>query len=159
MEERYKLTNHAAKYSLSRVLLIPRLKEPFSRIQHARKRYASPLSHAITKLSIPLKHRARDPYYTDIIGNVSTSRFRPAKKREDANLEIAPRYPVFGGWNYTFRLGWNVNLNRVERVSASERVLKIPFLEGPENVQYEIVDINIILPEGSRFLASLLFGH
>ena len=100
---------------------------------------------------MPLKHGARNAYYTDIIGNVSTSRFRPAKRREDANLEITPRYPVYGGWNYTFRLGWNVNLYRVERVSASERVLKIPLLEGPENIEYEKVDINIILPEGSRY--------
>jgi Ribophorin I len=39
----------------------------------------------------------------------------------------------------------------VQRHSASERVLKIPLLEGPENIEYETVDINIILPEGSRY--------
>jgi len=150
VEERYQLTNHAAKFFVPGVSLTLRLKEQFSRIQHARRGFGSPPSHAITKLSIPLKHRARDPYYTDVIGNVSTSHFRVAKKPEDANLEITPRYPVYGGWNYTFRLGWNVDLNRVQRVSASERIVKIPFLEGPENVQYETIDINVILPEGSR---------
>jgi len=65
-------------------------------------------------------------------------------------LEIIPRYPVFGGWNYTFRLGWNVDLEKVERSSDSDRVLKVPFLEGPENIQYEKFDITVILPEGSR---------
>ena len=133
------------------------MKDQFSRVQYSRNRYASPPSHAVTKLTIPLKHGARNPYYTDIIGNVSTSRFRPAKRKEDANLEINPRYPIYGGWNYTFRLGWNVNLHRVQRVSASERMLKIPLLEGPENIEYETVDINIILPEGSRYSISLCY--
>jgi len=82
---------------------------------------------------------------------VSTSRFRPARGIADSHLEIIPRYPVFGGWNYTFRLGWNVDLEKVERVSGSERVLKVPFLEGPENIQYEKFEINVILPEGSRY--------
>ena len=82
---------------------------------------------------------------------MSTSRFRPARGIADSHLEIIPRYPVFGGWNYTFRLGWNVDLEKVERVSGSERVLKVPFLEGPENIQYEKVEITVILPEGSKY--------
>lgn len=128
-----------------------RLKEQFSRLQYARSNYASPPTHAVTKLTIPLKNGARDPYYTDIIGNVSTSRFRPARGIADSHLEVIPRYPVYGGWNYTFRLGWNVDLERVERTSNSERVLKVPFLEGPEDIQYEKFDINVILPEGARY--------
>ena len=86
---------------------------------------------------------------------MSTSRFRPARGGADSHLEITPRFPVYGGWNYTFRLGWNVDLEKVERVTNSERILKLPFLEGPENVQYEKVDINIILPEGSRSVTSI----
>jgi oligosaccharyltransferase complex subunit alpha (ribophorin I) len=108
--------------------------------------------HAIVRLAIPLKNGARNAYYTDIIGNVSTSRFRPARGVADAHLEIQPRYPIFGGWNYTFRLGWNVDLDKVERTSGAERVLKIPFLEGPENIQYGSFDLTVILPEGSRFV-------
>jgi len=70
----------------------------------------------------------------------------------DSHLEIMPRFPVYGGWNYTFKLGWNVDLEKVERQSGAERVLKVPFLEGPENIQYKKFDFNIILPEGSRYL-------
>jgi oligosaccharyltransferase complex subunit alpha (ribophorin I) len=112
--------------------------------------------HAITRLAIPLKNGARNAYYTDIIGNVSTSRFRPARGVADAHLEIQPRYPIFGGWNYTFRLGWNVDLDKVERTSDSERVFKIPFLEGPENIQYRNLDLTVILPEGSRFVSNTI---
>ena len=150
IEERYKLTNHAAKSPHYEPPSNHRLKDQFSRIQHARTRYASPPTHAITGLAIPLKNGASNAYFTDIIGNVSTSRFRPARGVADAHLEIQPRYPIFGGWNYTFRLGWNVDLDKVERTSNSKRILKIPFIEGPENIQYENFDLTLILPEGSR---------
>jgi oligosaccharyltransferase complex subunit alpha (ribophorin I) len=126
------------------------LKGLFSRLQYTRSSYTSPPTHAITRLTFPLKNGARDPYYVDTIGNVSTSRFRPARGTSDANLEISPRYPVYGGWNYTFRIGWNVDLEKVSRVSGTERVLKIPFVEGTENIQYETFVVNVILPEGAR---------
>ena len=135
---------------LSKKYLMHRLKEQFSRSQYARNSYSSPPSHAITRLAIPLKNGARNAYYTDIIGNVSTSRFRPARGNSDSHLEIIPRYPVYGGWNYTFRLGWNVDLDRVEKIQNNERILKIPFLEGPEDVQFEKLKVTIILPEGAR---------
>jgi oligosaccharyltransferase complex subunit alpha (ribophorin I) len=151
VEERYELTNKAAEYPLPPVVRSNnRLKEQFSRLKYARSNYASPPTHAVTKLAIPLKNGARNPYYIDIIGNVSTSRFRPARGTADSHLEITPRFPVFGGWNYTFTLGWNVDLEKVERITNSERVLKLPFLEGPENIQYKKIDITIILPEGSK---------
>jgi len=63
---------------------------------------------------------------------------------------------VYGGWNYTFQIGWNVDLEKVERVEEGglERVLKVPFLEGAENIQYEKFDVRIILPEGARYFPS-----
>ena len=134
------------------------MKEQFSRLQYSRNSYSSPPTHAITRLAIPLKHAARDAYYTDIIGNVSTSRYRPGRGTADSHLEIQPRYPVYGGWNYTFRLGWNIDLEKVQRISNTERVLRIPFLEGAENVQYKKFDINIILPEGARYYSTRCHG-
>jgi dolichyl-diphosphooligosaccharide---protein glycosyltransferase subunit 1 (ribophorin I) len=96
-----------------------------------------------------LRHGARDAYYVDTIGNVSTSRFRPARGGVDANLEVLPRFPVYGGWNYTFSIGWNVDLSTVSKHTSTERVLRVPFLEGPQNVQYKEFVLNIILPEGA----------
>jgi oligosaccharyltransferase complex subunit alpha (ribophorin I) len=128
-----------------------RLKNQFSRLQYTRSSYTQPPTHALTKLAIPLHNGARNPYYTDIIGNVSTSRFRPARGATDAHLEITPRYPVYGGWNYTFRIGWNVDLVKAEKIFNGERILQVPFMEGPDNIQYEKFDINVILPEGSRY--------
>ncbi|OAX84946.1 hypothetical protein ACJ72_00671 [Emergomyces africanus] len=95
-----------------------------------------------------------DPYFIDDIGNVSTSRFRPGLNKREALLELKPRYPVFGGWKYSFRIGWNNALTPFLRKASGESyVLKVPFLEGPKmpaGVQYETVKLRVILPEGAR---------
>lgn len=140
-EERYWLTNKGAHLS-----------NPFSRVNWATVQYYNSPTVALRSLNVPLKLGSLDPYFVDDIGNVSTSRFRI--DRNEANLELKPRYPVFGGWNYNFRIGWNANLKSfLRRLKKSNGyVLKVPFLEGPkmdEGVSYEKVELRIILPEGA----------
>lgn len=141
-EERYWLTNKGAH-----------LEAQFSRVQWTVTSHYSPASSALKELKVPLKIGILDPYFIDDIGNVSTSRFR--SNRKEASLELKPRYPVFGGWNYKFRIGWNANLHKFLRKLkiGDTYVLRVPFLEGPkmaEGVAYEKVDLRIILPEGAR---------
>ncbi|KAL3435667.1 Ribophorin I [Aspergillus tetrazonus] len=144
-EERYWLRNNGSK-----------LLTQFSRVDYTVANYQQSPSTAIKELKYPLKPGSVDPYFTDDIGNVSTSRYRPGLKNREANLEFKPRYPVFGGWNYSFRLGWNNNLSSFLRRTVSNDdsyVLKVPFLEGPklgEGIQYEKVVVRVILPEGAR---------
>ncbi|KAI9730641.1 MAG: dolichyl-diphosphooligosaccharide--protein glycosyltransferase subunit 1 [Claussenomyces sp. TS43310] len=143
-EERYTLHNKAANLS-----------SPFSRVTWASQQYYSPPTTAIKDLRFPLKVGSLTPYFTDVIGNVSTSRFR--SNRREANLELKPRYPIFGGWNYPFRVGWDADIkNFLRRPSSGDRfVLKVPFLEGPkpsEGVAYEHVDVRVILPEGATYV-------
>lgn len=93
-----------------------------------------------------------NPYFTDDIGNVSTSRFR--SNIREANLELQPRYPVFGGWKYSFKVGWDASLKSfLRRLKKGDGyVLRVPFLEGPkmgEGVSYEKIDLKVILPEGA----------
>ncbi len=140
-EERYWLTNRGAN-----------LKNQFSRVAWAASQYYNPPTSAIKELKVPLKIGSLDPYYTDDIGNVSTSRFRSNLK--EANLELKPRYPVFGGWKYSFRIGWDANLkDSLRKLKAGDGyILKVPFLEGPkmaEGVSYEKVEVRVILPEGA----------
>ena len=110
---------------------------------------------ALRELKVSLRPGSVDPYFTDDIGNVSTSRFRPNNIR-DASLELKPRYPLFGGWKYSFRIGWNNALSSVLRKlksSSDTYILSIPLLEGPRNpegIQYEHFTLRIILPEGAR---------
>lgn len=140
-EERYWLANKGAH-----------LANHFSRVTWASTQYYNPPTSALKMLTVPLKVGSLNPYFTDDIGNVSTSRFRSSKR--EALLEIKPRYPVFGGWKYSFRIGWDAELKSSLRKLAKGdgHVLKVPFLEGPkmgEGVSYEKVDLRVILPEGA----------
>ncbi len=140
-EDRYWLTNKGAE-----------LEGFFSRVQWAVTQHYNPATSALKELKIPLKVGSLNPYFTDDIGNVSTSRFRSNSR--EANLELKPRYPLFGGWNYSFRVGWDANLNQFLRKLklGDGHVLKVPFLEGPkmsEGVSYEKVELRVILPEGA----------
>lgn len=45
-----------------------------------------------------LPYHAWGVYYTDDIGNVSTSHAHRDHKDKDVKLEIIPRFSIFGGW-------------------------------------------------------------
>lgn len=129
------------------------LSSHFNRAKWTQSQYFSPAgSFALKELRVPLQVGSIDPYFTDVIGNVSTSRFRSNKR--EALLELKPRYPIFGGWKYPFTIGWNTNAANVLRNTASgSKVLKIPFIEGPkqaEGVEYGQITVRVLLPEGSE---------
>ncbi|KAJ4341145.1 dolichyl-diphosphooligosaccharide--protein glycosyltransferase subunit 1 [Didymella glomerata] len=140
-EERYWLVNEGAG-----------LKNHFSRVEWQRQSYMNPATFALKGLNLHLHPGTQDPYFTDDIGNVSTSRFRPGNKEN--LLELKPRYPVFGNWKYSFRVGWNADLATYLRKLAKgdTYALKVPFLEGPrapEGMTYGRVSLRVILPEGA----------
>lgn len=140
-EERYTLHHLGANLS-----------SPFSRVKWAQQQYYNPNSYALKEMRFPLRVGSADPYFTDVIGNVSTSRFRSNKR--EALLEIKPRYPIFGGWKYPFTVGWNSDAqNFLRSLSGGSHILNVPFLEGPKQVEgteYEQVNVRVILPEGAE---------
>lgn len=140
-EERYWLVNQGAA-----------LKNHFSRVEWQKQSYMNPPTFALKDLIVPLAPGSVDPYFTDDIGNVSTSKFRPGQK--DALLVLKPRYPIFGSWKYSFRIGWNADLSSyLRKLSTGDTyVFKAPFLEGPRSVEgmsYGRVNLRVILPEGA----------
>ncbi|KAK4157853.1 Ribophorin I [Chaetomidium leptoderma] len=140
-EERYTLHHRGANLS-----------SLFNRVKWQQATYYQPTTFALKEMKFPLRVGSEDPYYTDVIGNVSTSRFRSNKR--EALLEIKPRYPVFGGWKYPFTIGWNSDAKNFLRKTVSGGfVLNVPFLEGPkqpEGVEYEQVQVRVVLPEGAE---------
>jgi oligosaccharyltransferase complex subunit alpha (ribophorin I) len=142
-EERYTLHHRGANLS-----------SLFNRVKWQQSQYYAPNTFALKEMKFPLRVGSADPYYTDVIGNVSTSKFRSNKR--EALLEIKPRYPVFGGWKYPFTIGWNSDAkNFLRKTAAGGFVLNVPFLEGPrqpEGVEYEQVQVRIILPEGAEYV-------
>ena len=142
-EERYELYNRGANLSTL-----------FNRVKWAQSQFYNPPTPAIKEMKFALRPGSEDVYYTDVIGNVTTSRFRSSKR--EASLEIKPRYPVFGGWKFPFTVGWNSDAkNFVRRLTGGSYVLNVPFLEGPkqqEGVEYEQVRLQILLPEGAEYV-------
>ncbi|KAI0877566.1 Ribophorin I [Hypoxylon argillaceum] len=139
-EERYTLLHYGANLS-----------SQFSRVKWAQSQYFSPQTFALKEMKFILGAGSKDAYFTDVIGNVSTSRFRVSKR--EAVLELKPRYPIFGGWKYPFTVGWNADSNNFLKKSGGKFLLNIPLIEGPkqaEGVEYEYVDVRVILPEGAE---------
>ncbi|KAI0404842.1 Ribophorin I [Xylaria palmicola] len=139
-EERYTLFHYGANLS-----------SQFSRVKWAQSQYFNPQTFALKEMKFILGAGSKDAYFTDVIGNVSTSRFRATKR--EAVLELKPRYPIFGGWKYPFTVGWNADSNNYLKKSDGKFLLKVPFIEGPkqaEGVEYEHVDVRVVLPEGAE---------
>ena len=140
-EERYTLYHRGAN-----------LTSPFNRVKWAQTQFVNPNTYALKDLRFPLQVGSADAYFTDTIGNVSTSNFRSNKR--EALLELKPRYPIFGGWKYPFTIGWNSNAaNFLRKTATGGYVFKVPFIEGPkqaEGVEYGEVDIRVLLPEGAE---------
>ncbi|KAK5663324.1 hypothetical protein OQA88_3752 [Cercophora sp. LCS_1] len=140
-EERYTLIHRGANLS-----------SLFNRVKWAQSMYYAPTTHALKELKFPLRAGSVDAYYTDVIGNISTSKFRSGKR--DALLEIKPRYPIFGGWKFPFTIGWNSDAkNFLRQTATGGYILNVPFIEGPkttEGIEYEKVQLRVILPEGAQ---------
>ncbi|RUS23765.1 Ribophorin I, partial [Jimgerdemannia flammicorona] len=147
---------HAADITVNLPFLIPsiphslcRLKGQFSRIQFQQSAYVHHQTIVLKALTFKLPAGASDPYYRDEIGNVSTSNFRATPR--ETTLELRPRYPLFGGWNYTWYHGYNLPLDAFarSRKETGVYVLNVPFLETIANATVDRAIVRIVLPEGA----------
>lgn len=131
------------------------LKGQFSRLNHQQSRFwASKPAQVLSELVMRLPPLARSVYYYDVIGNVSTSHFREGAVRKgrttESQLEFRPRYPLLGGWNYTFTVGWDSPLSESLKVDKDGKyVLSVPFLTPLKDVVVDDEELSIILPEGA----------
>ena len=128
--------------------------------------HAAKPAQILTDLTLRLPPTAHSPYYYDTIGNVSTSRFRqgstPASSKSykvrtsprtvDGVLELRPRYPLLGGWNYTFTVGWDLPLADALKSDGASKILGVPFLTGWKDLLVDDAELQIILPEGARLV-------
>ncbi|OXG13757.1 oligosaccharyltransferase complex subunit alpha (ribophorin I) [Cryptococcus neoformans Tu259-1] len=153
---------------MSLVNIGPKLKGHFSRLAHQQSRFhASTPPQVLTELPLRIPATAHSAYYYDTIGNVSTSHFRPGSiltqkaktskartspRTVDGLLELRPRYPLLGGWNYSFVVGYDMPLEDVLKSDQAngKNVLAVPFMTGIKDVVVDDVELKIILPEGAK---------
>lgn len=120
----------------------------FNRVQYQITTHLHDQTNVLKGLTFDLPVSARDPYFRDEVGNVSTSHFRVEKNK--AVLEITPRYPLFGGWNYTWYHGFNADLGSyVHKAKSGKYVLNIKFVENIKDMTVDKAVFRVILPEGA----------
>ncbi|KAG5646561.1 hypothetical protein DXG03_002864 [Asterophora parasitica] len=137
----------------------PSLKGHFSRLEHQSQAFfkrAAP--HALPALTLHLPPGISNTYYYDLVGNVSTSHLRvapAAPKGQRSNrysvLELRPRYPILGGWNYSFTLGWDAPLSdsAVYDRKTGRYIVEVPILTPVPGAVVNKAELSIVLPEGA----------
>ncbi|CEI95759.1 hypothetical protein RMCBS344292_09937 [Rhizopus microsporus] len=138
VEEHYSLRNDGAS-----------LENNFNRVQYQMTAHIHSQTNVLKELSFKLPPSAQDAYFRDEVGNVSTSHFRVESKH--AVLELAPRYPVFGGWNYTWYHGYNADLGSFVHKSktSGKYILNVKFVENVNDMVIDKAVVRVILPEGA----------
>lgn len=135
--EHYKLVHAGARH-----------KGVFSRLDYqARPSVEGAASFKNLLASLP--PRVHSVYYRDDIGNISTSHLRSNSQKSE--LEIEPRYPLFGGWKSSFLIGYGLPLQDfLFESSNGQRYLNISFGCPLIETIVDELTIKVVLPEGSK---------
>jgi len=121
-----------------------KLKGSFSRYDHTRDHS---LNAVVRSLHTVLPASARDVYYRDEIGNISTSNLRV--RHDSVEVDLRPRFPLFGGWKTHYKLGYNVPSYEYLFHSGEQFALKMRLLDHVfDDMVVEELVTKVILPEG-----------
>lgn len=123
------------------------LKGPFSRYDYQREAQSGVSSVKAFKTILPAA--ATDAYYRDEIGNISTSHMKILS--DSVELDLRPRFPLFGGWKTHYVVGYNVPSYEYLFNGGDEYLLKMRFLDHVfDDMVVDELTTKIILPEGSQ---------
>ncbi|GLT88855.1 hypothetical protein SLE2022_068640 [Rubroshorea leprosula] len=137
VREQYRLVHTGARH-----------KGVFSRVEYQAKPSHSGVS-SFKHLLARLPPRVHSVYYRDEIGNISSSHLRTDSRKSE--LEIEPRYPLFGGWSATFVIGYGLPLQDFLFESPDgRRYLNFSFGCPLADTVVDKLTIKVVLPEGSK---------
>jgi oligosaccharyltransferase complex subunit alpha (ribophorin I) len=124
-----------------------RLSGGFSRLDYQMKQQAS--TPSFNSLVAHLPTQAHSIYYRDQIGNISTSDMRLVDN--GLELDIATRFPIFGGWKTQFYLGYSIPTANILSVDSDTGRYKVKFDLFPvfEDVWVGALTLKLALPEGA----------
>merc|ERR1719361_1052350 len=120
------------------------LKGSFSRYEFQRE--SSGVS-SVKNFKTLLPASSKDVYYRDDIGNISTSHMRVM---DDAvELDLRPRFPLFGGWKTHYVVGYNVPSYEYLFYRGDQHVLNMRLVDHIfDDMLVEEAEVRVILPEG-----------
>lgn len=123
-----------------------KLKGPFSRYDYQRD--MSTAQHSIKSYKTILPASAHSIYYRDSNGNISTSAVKPHK--DWTELELKPRFPLFGGWQSSYVLGYSVpSYQYLYRTQTGGYVLTMRIFDHVfDDMVIEELETKIVLPVG-----------
>ncbi|KAK6111603.1 Ribophorin I family protein [Brugia pahangi] len=140
--------NIAVEEAISVIHKGAELKGSFSRLDFQMDRRGSKRP-IVTQYKTLLPASAKDIYYRDEIGNISTSAVR--KMPDVVELIVQPRFPLFGGWKTDYVLGYNVPAYQYLYSSGNKFALKMRIVDHLfDDAVIENLKLKIILPEGSK---------
>lgn len=133
VEETYHMTHSGAT-----------LKGHFSRYDYQR----TPTHSVIKSFKTVLPASARDVYYRDEIGNISTSHM--LVQDDSVEVELRPRFPLFGGWQTRYYMGYNVPTYEYLFSKGDRYVLKMRLVDHIfDDFVVDKLTVKVVLPEGS----------
>jgi len=122
------------------------LKGSFSRYDYQRNQDGVSSVKAF-KTVLPVS--AKDVYYRDEIGNISTSHLR--EMEDVVEVELRPRFPLFGGWKTHYVLGYNIPSYEYLFNKGDKYVLVMRFIDHVYDDQViDHMSLRIVLPEGAK---------
>lgn len=125
-----------------------RLKGFFSQIDYKLTERIHGATSVVKSFTANLPVGAKDVYYKDAVGNISTSNLREEKKR--TVLEMRPRYPLYGGWKFSWFIGYTIPMDLfVKKIRNDDYKVEIPLLPSINNLLLKNAQLKVVLPEGA----------
>lgn len=127
-----------------------KLKGSFSRFEYQRDN-SNGIS-SVRSFNAELPKLAKNIFFRDAIGNISTSSVRGTSGKTIVSLK--PRFPLFGGWMTDFLLGYTIPLsqylNEPSSTSNNDYKLTMPLTDLLyENMFIEDAKLRLVLPAGA----------
>jgi len=69
-------------------------------------------------------------------------------------FDLKPRYPILGGWNYSFTLGWDAPLEDSASYdkSTGRYIVEVPIMTPILGAVVNEEWLKIVLPEGATYV-------
>uniref|UniRef100_A0A8R1DFK8 Dolichyl-diphosphooligosaccharide--protein glycosyltransferase subunit 1 n=1 Tax=Caenorhabditis japonica TaxID=281687 RepID=A0A8R1DFK8_CAEJA len=124
------------------------LEGTFSRIDYQMDRRGR-RQPAFQQFTTVLPAQAKDIYYRDEIGNITTSAVRI--RADSVDVEIRPRFPLYGGWKTSYVIGYNVPSEEYLYTKGNQYALKTKLFDHVFNdIVVEKLRTKVLLPEHVR---------
>lgn len=127
-----------------------KFKGSFSRYDYQRSPNSGVSSIKSFKTILPAS--AADTYYRDEIGNISTSNL--LNLDDSVELEIRPRFPLFGGWKTHYYIGYNLPSYTYLYRTGDLHALRMRFVDHIyDDMVIDDLTVKVILPEGCKHIS------